>query len=354
VLFILSLDRTAFSAESPETETQCGRNLYMANCLICHQSTGQGTPGVFPPLAKSDFLVKDIKRAVLGVVEGLSGPITVNDRKYDGTMPPANLDDQQVSDTFAFVLNNWGNGGGKVAPAEVKEIRSHSQYPIYEDLVRANTFAPLPASPPGLELREIVRLTEHGIRLIADATGDGIYVLGGTGNLWLLDPKTTAFRQVLWGKNYLLMKGENTSTWGTCLDFQNRLYIVANRRDESGAIVTNEVTIYRTTSVEDGIPSEPKPWFQTSYPWGVGPFNHCVNQCAIGPDGFLYVNSGSRTDGNEPGRDPRFWKGGEHSVTASIWQLDPKKAKAGIGNLCSRTAQFVWFLLERSGANVCD
>jgi len=37
-----------------------------------------------------------------------------------------------------------------------------------------------------------------------------------------------------------LKKGENTSTWGTCLDSQNRLYIVANRRDESGAIVTNE------------------------------------------------------------------------------------------------------------------
>jgi glucose/arabinose dehydrogenase/mono/diheme cytochrome c family protein len=315
------------SAESLEMRMQQGRNHFMANCLICHQVTGQGAPGVFPPLAKSDFLANDLKRGIRGVVEGLSGPITVNNRKYDGTMPPANLDDQQVADVFTFVLNSWGNAGGHVEPDQVKEIRSHSQYPTYEELVRANTFAPLPTPPAGLELREIVRLPEHGIRLISNRSGDGIYLLGGTGNIWRLDPTTTGLKQLLWGKNYLSHKGENTSTWGVCLDRENRLYIVANRRDESGTLVTNEVTIYRTTSIEEGDPAEPKAWFQAAYPWGVGPFNHCVNQCAIGPDGHLYVNSGSRSDGNEPGQDPHFWTGGEHPITACMWRLDPTKEK---------------------------
>src|SRR5436190_8668395 len=98
-----------FAAESLDTRVQRGRADYAAHCLICHQVTGQGTPGVFPPLAKSDFLSKELKRAILGVVEGLSEPIIVNGRKYDGAMPPANLDDQQVADVFTFVLNSWGN-----------------------------------------------------------------------------------------------------------------------------------------------------------------------------------------------------------------------------------------------------
>ena len=193
--------------------------------------------------------------------------------------------------------------------------------------MQANTFAPLPVPPPGLELRELVRLPEHGIRLVPGASKEVIYVLGGTGNVWRLDATTTGLKQILWGKNYLAGKVENTSTWGLCRDGQNRFYIVANRRDESGEIVTNRVTIYRTTSEQDGEPSEPKPWFEAAYPWGVGPFNHCVNQCAIGPDRFLYVNSGSRTDGNEPGQDPKYWNGGEHPITASIWRLDPRQDK---------------------------
>src|SRR3954463_7004623 len=231
------------SAESLEMRMQQGRNHFMANCLICHQVTGQGAPGVFPPLAKSDFLANDLKRGIRGVVEGLSGPITVNNRKYDGTMPPANLDDQQVADVFTFVLNHWSNPGGTIDPATVKKIRSNSQYKTYEELVQANPFAPLPVPPPGLELRELVRLPEHGIRLVPGASKEVIYVLGGTGNVWRLDATTTGLKQILWGKNYLAGKVENTSTWGLCRDGQNRFYIVANRRDESGEIVTNRVTI---------------------------------------------------------------------------------------------------------------
>jgi glucose/arabinose dehydrogenase len=52
-----------------------------------------------------------------------------------------------------------------------------------------------------------------------------------------------------------------------------------------------------------------------------------VSHIAQGPDGFMYVSSGSRTDGNEPGTDPRYYKGGEVDVTACIWRLDPKSEK---------------------------
>jgi glucose/arabinose dehydrogenase len=86
----------------------------------------------------------------------------------------------------------------------------------------------------------------------------------------------------------------------------------------------NRVTIWRTSKVIDGDPAEPRPWLRTTYPWGIGPFNHGVGHIATGPEGMLYVASGSRTNGNEPGDDDRYWKGGEHELTACIWRLDPE------------------------------
>jgi glucose/arabinose dehydrogenase len=114
------------------------------------------------------------------------------------------------------------------------------------------------------------------------------------------------------------------------LDSQQRLYIVANSRHETRPYVTNEVTIFRTTTVRDGDPAEPRAWFKTSYPWGVGPFNHGVGNIATGPDGLLYVSSGSRTDGNETGQDPTYFDGGEVPLTSCFWRLNPAAAKPEI------------------------
>ena len=61
-----------------------GKLLYFQHCVICHQSGGQGSPGIFPPLAQSDFLANK-KRTILALVQGLDGPIQVNGKS---TMAP--------------------------------------------------------------------------------------------------------------------------------------------------------------------------------------------------------------------------------------------------------------------------
>jgi glucose/arabinose dehydrogenase len=86
----------------------------------------------------------------------------------------------------------------------------------------------------------------------------------------------------------------------------------------------NRVTIYRTTSTREGDPAEPKAWFKTEYPYGVDVFNHGVSCIAQGPDGMMYVSSGSRTDHGEAGKEPTRAKIGEPENTACIWRLDPK------------------------------
>ena len=102
-----------------------GKSLFNGTCSVCHQADGAGLPGVFPPLAKSDFLNADPKRAVGVVLHGLNGKVTVNGKQYDSTMPPMNqLNDDEVANILTYVLNSWGNKGGQVSAGEVKAVRA--------------------------------------------------------------------------------------------------------------------------------------------------------------------------------------------------------------------------------------
>ena len=114
--FVLSAVVLVLSASGAELDAQVqrGRDLYLKNCFVCHQLNGEGTPGVFPPLAKSDFLLSDPERAIRALCEGLVGEITVNGRTYAGAMPATILEDAELADVLTFVLNSWGNSGGAV------------------------------------------------------------------------------------------------------------------------------------------------------------------------------------------------------------------------------------------------
>src|SRR5690606_4944135 len=51
-------------AKNKAERVAMGKRLYEQNCMACHQPDGQGIVGAFPPLAKSDFLNADKKRAI--------------------------------------------------------------------------------------------------------------------------------------------------------------------------------------------------------------------------------------------------------------------------------------------------
>lgn len=103
---------------------QRGQEVYAATCKACHQDKGQGMENVYPPLAKSDFLAKDPKRAIDIVMNGLNGEIFVNGKKYNLDMPAqSQLTDQQITDVLNFVRNSWGNRGKAITVAQVKATR---------------------------------------------------------------------------------------------------------------------------------------------------------------------------------------------------------------------------------------
>jgi mono/diheme cytochrome c family protein len=323
--FALFLAASTPAPGADSAQLQRGQQLYLQHCLICHQANGEGAPGTFPPLAKSDFLLADKRRSIRILCEGLQQPITVNGQLYNNAMAPVPLDDAQVADVLTFVRNSWGNSGDAVTADEVKAVRAKTKFPTYEALVAACNYPPLPQPPAGLALREVTRMPDHPVQLAGDAAGERLYALGRNGDVWRVDTRRGGTKLILKGTRYHGVTNGFLSCLGMELDRDGRLYLAVNSKDETARPVQAVVTIYRTTDTFNGEPFAPRPWFRTNYPFGLGGFNHCVNHLGLGPDGMLYVNSGSRTDGNEVSTDPAYSSGGETDLTACLWRLDPKQ-----------------------------
>jgi nitrite reductase (NO-forming) len=102
-----------------EASVARGKAIYDSQCVTCHREKGEGIKDVYPPLAKSDYLMANKTRSIATVVNGLSGQITVNGAQYDGEMLSVDLPDQQVSDVLNYVRNSWGNTGDAIKPEEV-------------------------------------------------------------------------------------------------------------------------------------------------------------------------------------------------------------------------------------------
>ncbi len=116
------------SASAVSSAKPDGKALYVSSCAMCHQAEGQGVPGAFPPLAKSDFLdtLANKKRGELVeiVLRGKTGKITVNGVEYNGVMTAvAGLDDEKLATLLTWVTSSMGNKAPAFTADEVKKLR---------------------------------------------------------------------------------------------------------------------------------------------------------------------------------------------------------------------------------------
>ena len=102
-----------------------GKRIF-ANCIACHQTTGLGLPGAYPPLAGSEWVNGPDSRIIRIVLHGLSGPITVRDVHLNSSMPAFGtlLRDEQIAAVLTYVRSEWGNTAPPVTADRVKEIRA--------------------------------------------------------------------------------------------------------------------------------------------------------------------------------------------------------------------------------------
>ena len=107
-----------------------GKMVYMQTCMACHQITGLGIPGAFPPLSKTEYVTGDTRRLVAIVIKGIAGIMTVDGKIYATGMPqpdttfPQLKDDKNVADVLNYVRTNFGNAAAEpITPAYVAEVR---------------------------------------------------------------------------------------------------------------------------------------------------------------------------------------------------------------------------------------
>ena len=107
-----------------------GKTVYMQTCLACHQPTGMGIPGAFPPLAATEFVNGDQRRLVAITLKGIQGPLKVNGVAYAAAMPNLELtypllkDDKNVADVLNYVRNNFTNkNDAPITPDLVGKVR---------------------------------------------------------------------------------------------------------------------------------------------------------------------------------------------------------------------------------------
>ena len=126
----LTASTAAFAQEDIKVSADRGKVVYMQTCMACHQITGMGIPGAFPPLAKTESVTGDARRVVAIVLKGISGAMTVDGKIYATGMPQPELtfpilkDDKNVADVINYVRTNFGNEIKEAITTEfVAEVR---------------------------------------------------------------------------------------------------------------------------------------------------------------------------------------------------------------------------------------
>ena len=118
-------------AKGPPDPMVVGKRLYTANCVACHQATGQGVAGQFPTLVASEWVLTEgwhgDNHLVKILLHGLQGPIQVKGNTYNGAMPPwKQLKDDQIAAILTYIRNEWGNSESPITAEQVAKIREET------------------------------------------------------------------------------------------------------------------------------------------------------------------------------------------------------------------------------------
>lgn len=114
---------------APGTAKVDGAALFAALCVACHQANGQGLPGVFPPLAGSEWVQGRAGTAAAILLHGVTGSLSVKGVTYQGAMPAfgGQLSDEQIAAVLTHVRAQWGNTAAPVSAQAVAQARAEHQ-----------------------------------------------------------------------------------------------------------------------------------------------------------------------------------------------------------------------------------
>jgi mono/diheme cytochrome c family protein len=116
---------------APPDPKVVGKRLFTQNCVVCHQSSGLGVAGQFPPLVASEWVVGGDwvgdNHLVKILLAGMQGPMQVKGNTYNNAMPPwAQLKDAEIASILTYIRSEWGNAAAPITPEFVATVRAAS------------------------------------------------------------------------------------------------------------------------------------------------------------------------------------------------------------------------------------
>ena len=105
-----------------------GAAIYAARCAACHQATGAGLPGVFPPLAGSEWVTGKEEALAKILLHGVTGALTVKGSTFNGAMPAFKdqLKDDEIAAVASHMRSQWGNTASPIGADVVAKARSET------------------------------------------------------------------------------------------------------------------------------------------------------------------------------------------------------------------------------------
>ena len=109
-----------------------GKKQYKTECVSCHRSQGEGVPGIYPPLAGSEWVNGPTGRVIRIVLYGLRGKVHVEGNEFGASTMPVygrvensahNWSDQKIAAVLTYVRQEWGNKADPISEDEVAAVR---------------------------------------------------------------------------------------------------------------------------------------------------------------------------------------------------------------------------------------
>ena len=128
--FIAASAALAVAEDDLKTSAERGKAIFMMTCMACHQPTGLGIPGAFPPFDGSEYVVGDTKRLVALVIKGYQGPITVKGAQFNNiliavdTQFPILKENGKLADVLNYIRTAWSNkADAAITPDFIQKVR---------------------------------------------------------------------------------------------------------------------------------------------------------------------------------------------------------------------------------------
>ena len=106
-----------------------GGAIFQGKCVACHQATGLGIAGLFPPLAGSEWVAGNPTALINILLHGISGKLTVKGVVYNGQMPhfKEQLTDDEIAAVLTHIRTQWGNKSEAIDSKSVTTIRESTK-----------------------------------------------------------------------------------------------------------------------------------------------------------------------------------------------------------------------------------